>query len=69
MSGIDFEDPHVWLWCAAAALALVGVSAAFAERRQARRPDLDRVGLVSWNLVQILAFFAAAGAAILAARG
>ena len=69
MTGIDFEDPRNLLWCAAAAMALLGVFAAFADHRQGKRRDLDRVGLVSWNLVQVLAFFAAAGAVILALKG
>jgi len=56
------------LWTAAAALAALAVFAAFAEHRRARRRDLDKVGLMPWNAIQILAFLAAAIAAALALK-
>lgn len=68
MTGMDFEDTATLLWCAAGALALLAAFAALAEHRRGKRRDLDRPGLMPWNLIQVLAFFAAAGAAILALK-
>jgi hypothetical protein len=51
----------------AAALALV-VLAGLADRRRARRRDLDRAGWVPWPLVMILAMIVAAVAAALALK-
>ena len=47
--------------------ALAGLAFA-ADYRRAHRRDLDKVGWMPWNLVQILAIIAAAGAAAFALR-
>ncbi|KQS04212.1 hypothetical protein ASG11_08075 [Sphingomonas sp. Leaf357] len=48
-------------WLVAAAIALaVAVLAGLGERRRKRRMDLDRVGLVDWPTVQMIAFVAVA---------
>jgi membrane protease YdiL (CAAX protease family) len=61
-------EPAVLFWSLAGALVLLAVFAAWAEHRRGRRRDLDSVGWVSWNLVQILAFLGAVGAAVLALK-
>lgn len=62
------STPWATLWAgAAASIALAGV-AMLADRRQRRRHDLDRVGLISWPVVLILALLAAAICAALAIR-
>lgn len=54
-------------WLAAAALALaIAVLAGFGERRRKRRADLDRVGLVDWSTVQMIALVAVAILSIIA---
>jgi hypothetical protein len=68
VTAIDFEDPQTLLWCAAAVLALLAAYAALAEHRRNKRRDLDRVGLVPWNLIQVLAFLGAMAAAALAIK-
>ena len=42
-------------WSAAATCLAVTLVATLAERRRNRRRDLDRVGWVPWELVQIIA--------------
>lgn len=37
------------------AAVLIGTFATFAERRRARRTDLDRVGFMPWPLIVVLA--------------
>jgi hypothetical protein len=56
------------LWGASALLMLLAILSAWAEYRSTRRRDLDRPGLVPWNLIQILAFLGAIAAAALAIR-
>ena len=51
----------------AAAIVMVFV-AAWAERRQSRRRNLDRPGLISWPLIQILAIIITVVAAALALK-
>jgi acyl-CoA synthetase (AMP-forming)/AMP-acid ligase II len=63
---MDELDP-LW-WVAAGAMALA-VFAAIAEYRRSRRRNLDRVGLMPWNLIQFLAFLVAIAAAGLALKG
>ena len=53
------------LWAAGAALA-VAVLATAAEWLRGRRRNLDRVGWMPWQTIQILAFFAALGLGALA---
>jgi hypothetical protein len=59
---------QAWLWTAAAILLALAVLAALAEHLRTRRRDLDRVGLMPWNLIQILAFLGAVIAAALALK-
>ena len=47
------------LWTSVGAALLVAVVAGFGERRRKRRTNMDRISLVSWPLVQILATLAA----------
>ena len=68
VTAIDFEEPATLLWCAAGALALLAAYAALAEHRRGKRRNLDRVGLMPWNLIQILAFLGAMAAAVLALK-
>jgi hypothetical protein len=55
-------------WIAAGLLLLVAIFGGWREHRRKRRRDIDRPGLVPWQLIEILAFFAAVGAALLAMR-
>jgi len=55
-------------WGATGALLLIAVAAGVAEWRRGKRKRLDQVGWVPWNLIQILAFFAAFAAAALALK-
>jgi len=61
-------NPATILWVAAAALVALAFACALMERRRARRRDLDRPGLVPWQLIEILAFLLAAVAAALAVK-
>ncbi|MBA3896339.1 MAG: hypothetical protein H0X36_04220 [Sphingomonadaceae bacterium] len=56
------------LWTLCGGSLAVALFAAIAERRQARRSDPDRVAIVSWPLVMVLALFAAAAAAAFALK-
>jgi hypothetical protein len=56
------------LWIAAAALLALAMLATFAEHRRGRRRNLDRVGIMPWNLIQIIAFLAAIAAAGIALK-
>lgn len=56
------------LWTVAGALLALAVGAAVAERRRAARRNLDAVGWVPWNLVQVLAGLGAVVAAALALK-
>lgn len=60
--------PAELLWGAAALLVVLAAFAAWAERRRAKRANLDRPGLMPWHLIQVLAFIAAVAAAALAAK-
>jgi hypothetical protein len=50
---------HAELWVGAAAAIGVAVASALGEHRRRNRRDLDRVGLVPWPLIQLLAMLAA----------
>ncbi|MBV8686476.1 MAG: hypothetical protein JOZ90_09110 [Alphaproteobacteria bacterium] len=56
----------------AAALAgllfLLAASAAWAERRRAKRRDLDRPGVMPWHLIQVIALILGVAAAALALK-
>ena len=54
------------LWTTSAALTALAALAVLAEHRRARRRDLDKVGIMPWNLIQYLAFLAAILVAALA---
>ncbi len=56
------------LWLIAGLLLAVALIAAFAEHRRKNRRDLDRVGLMPWNLIQVIAFLCAVAAAALALK-
>ena len=62
-------DAGSTLWSLAGALLLVAVAAAWAEHRRGTRRNLDSVGWMPWNLIQILAFLGAIAAAALALKG
>ena len=51
------------LFTASGAAALLALAASIAEWRRNRRPNLDRVGWMPWQLITILAFFGAIGLA------
>ena len=53
-------------WVAAGAAALVAIAAGVAEWARNRRRNLDRVGWMPWQLISVLALFAAIGLAALA---
>lgn len=55
-------------WGICAASILMVFVAGWAERRQSRRKDLDRPGLISWPLMQILAIITTVVAAVLALK-
>jgi hypothetical protein len=56
------------LWIASGLLLLLAAAGGWLEHRRKRRRDLDRPGLVPWQLIEVLSFFAAVGAALLAMR-
>lgn len=56
---MDQLETHPGLWTAIAALALLAVFAGIADWRRKRRDDLDRVGMIYWPTVQVLALIAA----------
>jgi drug/metabolite transporter (DMT)-like permease len=60
--------PSTFLWTASGLLLAFAFLAAWAERRRARRPNLDRPGLMPWHLLQVLAFLLAVIAAVLALK-
>jgi uncharacterized membrane protein len=71
---MDLLDPDLWTaprlhWLAALLLGALAVFAAFAEHRRARRPNLDRPGVMPWHLVQILAAIGALAAVAIALKG
>jgi len=57
------------LWTGTACAALLAVLAGFAEWRQARRRDLDRVGLVPWGAISLFGFVAAIVGLAVALKG
>ena len=62
------EDPATLLWIAAAALAVLAVSAGWADHARGKRRNLDRPGWVPWQLVMVLAMLLAVVCAALAVR-
>jgi hypothetical protein len=61
-----FESPAAPFWVAAMIAVLVAGFAGIGDRRRKRRSDLDRVGLINWPTLQMLALIAAAIFVILA---
>ena len=59
---------QAWLWWTAGISAAVAAFAALAEHRRSRRRNLDKVGWVPWNFIQILAFLGVMIAAALALK-
>src|SRR5688572_25122564 len=59
---------QAWLWWMAGIAMALAVFAALAEHRRARRRDLDRVGIIPWNFIQVIAFLVAIVAAALALK-
>lgn len=55
-------------WSGAVALILLALASGVADWRRRRRADWDRVGMVSWPLIQLLALMGALACAILAIR-
>ena len=47
------------LWIGAAVCLLIAVVSGIAEHRRRRRRDMDRVGVIPWTLVQVLALIGA----------
>lgn len=56
------------LFIVAGAFLLLGIGAAIAGHRRNKRRDVDRPDVVPWQLMEILSFFLAFGAALLAVR-
>ena len=61
-------DLNQWLWIAAGFFLLLGIAAMIVGHRRNKRRDIDRPGLVPWQGVEILSFFLAFGAGVLAMR-
>ena len=57
---------ELW-WLAGLALAVAGI-AAFADRRRAKRTDLDAVGFMPWPLILVISMLSAAVMAALALK-
>ncbi len=57
------------LWTLSGAALLLAAIAAFAEHRRTRRRNLDRVGWVPWNFIQVIAGLVAVVTAALALKG
>ena len=55
-------------WVAAGVAGGVAVAAGIGDWRRTRRADLDRIGVLDWRTLQMLAVIVAAGCAILAAH-
>jgi predicted membrane protein len=47
------------LWAGAGAAVLVALASGFGDHRRRRRRDMDRVGVMPWTLIQVLAMLAA----------
>ncbi|WP_066801252.1 hypothetical protein [Sphingomonas soli] len=47
------------LWTSVGIALLVAVIAGFGEHQRKRRSDMDRIGLMPWPLIQVLALLAA----------
>ena len=61
-------DLNQILWILAGAFLLLGVAAMIAGHRRNKRRDIDRPGWVPWQTIEILSFFLAFAAAVLAMK-
>ena len=68
MTSLAFAGPETLLWIAAGILLLLAVLAALAEHLRNRRRNLDAVGWVPWNMIQVLAFLGSVLALALALK-
>ncbi|MBB5710342.1 hypothetical protein [Sphingomonas xinjiangensis] len=50
---------HAELWAGAGAALALAVVSGIGEHRRSHRRDLDRVGLIPWPLIQLLALLLA----------
>ncbi|MDT9599829.1 hypothetical protein [Sphingosinicella rhizophila] len=57
------------LWWGAGVSMAIALLAGLAEWRRGKRRDLDRVGIMPWNAIQIFALLIAVIAAALALKG
>ncbi|MAW98165.1 MAG: hypothetical protein CMN72_00660 [Sphingomonas sp.] len=46
-------------WIAVAVLLVIALGCALAERARRRRRDLDRIGMINWMSLQLIALMAA----------
>jgi hypothetical protein len=49
-----------WFWTGAGAMLALAVLAGIGDWRRRRRRDLDRIGIVDWPTLQVVALMAAA---------
>lgn len=49
-----------WFWTGAGAMLALAVVAGIGDWRRRRRRDLDRIGIVDWPTLQVVALMAAA---------
>ena len=68
MTPLAFVRTATLLWIVAGILFGLAGIAAFAEHRRSRRRNLDRVGWVPWNVIQVLAFIGSVLALALALK-
>jgi membrane-anchored protein YejM (alkaline phosphatase superfamily) len=68
VTALEFARTGTLLWIAAAVLFVIAAIAALAEHRRTRRRNLDRVGWVPWNAIQVLAFIGSVLALALALK-
>jgi hypothetical protein len=65
---MDDLDLNQILWILAGLFVALGLAAMIAGHRRNKRRDIDRPGVVPWQTIEILSFFLAFGAAVLAVR-
>ncbi|HEX6374734.1 MAG TPA: hypothetical protein VFZ91_03330 [Allosphingosinicella sp.] len=64
---MDFEPPARLLWALAAGFAALAALAAWRDQARAKRRDLDRPGLMPWQLILVLSLLLAVVCGALAA--
>jgi hypothetical protein len=65
---VDDLDLNQILWILAGCFVALGIAAMIAGHRCNKRRDIDRPGVVPWQTIEILSFFLAFAAAVLAVR-